>query len=196
MKVVLRSDSVEIDGYVNAVGRESRVLRDADGYFTEMIAPGAFARALSRGKRQMLLNHEESRVIGTEGENLELKEDASGLHARAIVTDAEVIEKARGNELRGWSFGFYPVKQRFEDKDGMRHRIVEDMNLSEVSIIDMSKLPAYAATSVYTRDAGDDARIEIRTMELQDVETDEELAADPPIDYSYYRNAIRELGAE
>ena len=78
----------------------------------------------------------------------------------------------------------------------MRHRIVEDMNLSEVSIIDMSKLPAYAATSVYTRDAGDDARIEIRTMELQDVETDEERAADPPIDYSYYRNAIRELGAE
>ena len=133
MKVVLRSDSVEIDGYVNAVGRESRVLRDADGYFTETI---------------------------------------------------------------GWSFGFYPVKQRFEDKDGMRHRIVEDMNLSEVSIIDMSKLPAYAATSVYTRDAGDDARIEIRTMELQDVETDEERAADPPIDYSYYRNAIRELGAE
>ena len=112
------------------------------------------------------------------------------------MTDAEVIEKARGNELRGWSFGFYPVKQRFEDKDGMRHRIVEDMNLSEVSIIDMSKLPAYAATSVYTRDAGDDARIEIRTMELQDVETDEERAADPPIDYSYYRNAIRELGAE
>lgn len=131
MKVVLRSDSVEIDGYVNAVGRESRVLRDADGYFTETIAPGAFARALSRGKRKMLLNHEESRVIGTEGENLELKEDAIGLHARAIVTDAEVIEKARGNELRGWSFGFYPVKQRFEDKDGMRHRIVEDMNLSE-----------------------------------------------------------------
>lgn len=196
MKVVLRSDSVEIEGYVNAVGRESRVLRDNDGYFTETIAPGAFARALARGKRKMLLNHEEARVIGTEGENLELKEDAIGLHARATVTDAEVIEKARKSELRGWSFGFYPVKQRFEDKDGLRHRIVEDMNLTEVSIIDMSKLPAYAATSVYTRDAGDAAQIEIRTMELQDVETDEERAADAPIDYSYYRNVVIGLKAE
>ncbi len=196
MKVVLRSDSVEIDGYVNAVGRESRVLRDSDGYFTETIAPGAFARALARGKRKMLLNHDEERVIGTEGENLELKEDAIGLHAHATVTDAEVIEKARKNELRGWSFGFYPVRQRFDEANGMRHRTVEDMELTEVSIIDTRKLPAYVATSVYTRDAGDDTQIEIRTMDLQDVEMSEERAAEPPIDYSYYRNAISELKAE
>ncbi len=68
MKVNIRADSVEITGYVNAVARESRVLRDKDGYFTETIKPGAFARALMRGKREMLLNHDKERVIGKEEE--------------------------------------------------------------------------------------------------------------------------------
>ena len=200
MKVEIRNGTAEVSGYVNAVGRESRVLRDGEGYFTETIAPGAFARALTRGKRQMLLNHEKTRVIGNEGENLELKEDAVGLFARATVDDAEVIEKAKNRELRGWSFGFVPIKQRFEEKDGIRHRVVEDMNLYEVSIIDQRKLPAYAATSVFTRDAGgdDDLQVEYRTMELQDVETSEERADDaqPAIDYSTYTNVIKELKAE
>lgn len=199
MKVELRNGTAEVSGYVNAVGRESRVLRDSEGYFTETIAPGAFARALTHGKRQMLLNHEKERVIGNEGENLDLKEDAVGLFARATVDDAEVIEKAKKHELRGWSFGFAPIKQRFEDKDGMRHRIVEDMHLYEVSIIDQRKLPAYAATSVFTRDTdGDDAeQVEYRTMDLQDVETFDERAENKPlIDYSKYTDVINELQAK
>lgn len=199
MEIKLRSDSVEIAGYVNAVGRESRVLRDREGkYFTETIQPGAFARALMRGKRQMLLNHEETRVLGNEGENLELKEDAVGLYARAEVTDEEAVDKARKGELRGWSFGFKPLRQRFEDNGGIQHRIVEDMELYEVSIIDKRKMPAYAATSVFTRDASDESpEIEYRTMELQEVDVSEtEQRTEQPIDYSYYEKAIESLKAE
>ena len=33
MKVKLRSDSVEIEGYVNAVGRNSRLITDDEAYF-------------------------------------------------------------------------------------------------------------------------------------------------------------------
>ena len=46
MQIRIGNDGTEIEGYVNAVGRESRVMRDKDGYFTETIQPGAFARAL------------------------------------------------------------------------------------------------------------------------------------------------------
>lgn len=189
MKVEIRSDSVEISGYVNAVGRESRPLRGSDGkYFTEIIQPGTFARALTRGKRSMLLNHNPDRVLGTEGDNLHLKEDAVGLFARATVNDPEVIEKARNGELRGWSFGFVPVKQRNADNDGMSLRTLEEIELHEVSIIDNNMLPAYSATSVFTRAADE---VEIRVMDMQEVEVSEEKP--PPIDYEPYFERIRSL---
>ena len=39
MQIRIGNDGTEIEGYVNAVGRESRVMRDKDGYFTETIQP-------------------------------------------------------------------------------------------------------------------------------------------------------------
>ena len=191
MKIELRNESVEVSGYVNAVGRESRVLRDKDGYFTEIIEPGTFARALMRGSRDMLLNHDGGRVLGHEGENLELREDAVGLYATATVTDPEVMEKARNGELRGWSFGFLPIRQRFEERGGMRLRILEDIDLREVSIIDGRLTPAYAATSVFTRAAEGADELECRMMEAQEVRTVDSTEAPPPvIDYQPYRELI------
>ena len=194
MKVTLRNDSAEIEGYVNAVGRESRPLRDKEGYFVEVIQPGAFSRALQRGRREMLLNHDEARVLGTEGDNLELHEDGVGLFARACVTDSEAIDKAKKRELRGWSFGFIPLQERWVEVDGMRHRYIEDMDLREVSILDMRKLPAYAATSVLTRDVeGSDIPVEYRTMDVQDVDVSETREEPEKIDYSAYTSVIEEL---
>lgn len=201
MKVNIRADSVEISGYVNAVARESRVLRDKDGYFTETIKPGAFARALMRGKRTMLLNHDKERVIGEEGKNLELKEDSIGLYARATVTDPEVIEKARKRELRGWSFGFRPLRQSKTDSGGMEHRSIDDMELTEVSIIDQRLLPCYSATSVFTRadDGSDAAPIEYRAMDFESIETTEEERAEEKHeapDLSEYLGTIERLKAQ
>lgn len=194
MQIRINSDSVEVSGYVNAVGRESRPLRDSDGYFVETIEPGAFARALTRGHRQMLLNHESSRVLAEEGSNLELREDGVGLFAKATVTDPEVIEKARKRELRGWSFGFTPILKSEEDRDGMRHRTVTELELFEVSVIDQRKLPAYGATSVFTRDAGD-GPTDFRTMEFADPETIEETDGDVA-DLSKYKEILDALEKE
>ncbi len=200
MKVEIRSDSVEIEGYVNAVGRESRPLRDADGYFTEIVEPGTFARALSRGRRNMLLDHDAGRVIGKEGENLTLAEDNIGLHARATVTDPEVIEKARRGELRGWSFGFRALRQRKEERDGMPLRTLEEIDLVEVSLIDDKMLPAYAATSVHTRSA-DGEEVETRAMDGETVTVD--VVEEPnngekrgEIDYQPYFDRIKALRGE
>ncbi len=200
MKVEIRSDSVDIEGYVNAVGRESRPLRDADGYFTEIVEPGTFARALRRGKRDMLLDHDAERVIGREGENLTLTEDNIGLHARATVTDPEVVDKAKRGELRGWSFGFVPLKQRRTERDGMPLRTLEEIDLREVSLIDDRMRPAYVATSVYTRSEGGE-EVEFRAMDGETVETVEAKRDDgaqnrSEIDYQPYFDRIEALKGE
>lgn len=203
MKVEIRNESVEISGYVNAVGRESRPLRNSDGgYFTEIVQPGTFARALQHGKREMLLNHDHERVIGVEGDNLTLIEDAVGLFARASITDPDVMEKARNGELRGWSFGFLPIKQRTEDRNGMQLRTLEEIDLHEVSIIDKRMTPAYVATSVFTRSMEGGAEMEHRAMDYQDVEvidaTENRADSDPkpePINYQPYFDRIEALRA-
>lgn len=134
MKLTIRNDSVEVSGYVNAVGRDSRPLADASGYFIEQVQPGAFARSLSRKDPVMLLNHDPSRVLSTKEDGLDVREDAVGLYARATITDPNVVEKARAGKLSGWSFGFVPLKQdEKKAEDGMRHRTLRDIDLREIS---------------------------------------------------------------
>lgn len=152
MEVRINDGSVELTGYVNAVGRSSDPLRDVDGFFTETIQPGAFGRALAENPDiPMLLNHDESRVLATGGD-LELQEDNVGLHVRATVTDPEVVAKARDRRLRGWSFGFIPRRQKVDDSAMPKHRDIYRLDLLEVSLLDDTRMPAYPATSVYTRD--------------------------------------------
>ena len=43
MKVEIREDSVLIDGYVNAVEQDSKVLHNAKGPFVEKIKAGEFS---------------------------------------------------------------------------------------------------------------------------------------------------------
>ena len=211
MKITIRADSVEIEGYVNAVGRDSRRMVDQFGNdFVEQIQPGAFALALSKNATvQMLLNHNEERVLGQTGDNLELEEDSIGLHARATVTDPEVIELARGGKLVGWSFGFYQLDARtaYDYDSHIERSIVTELDLREVSIIDDTMLPVYAGTSVHARAEEKDKLITramssdiIRTVDDRKVEEPqeraeepEEVIPDPPVDYSKYHETINRL---
>ena len=187
MRVQIRNDAVIIDGYVNAVARDSRPIQDADGSYVEQIVPGTFERALSDGHEVMLLlNHEAGRLLGSTKSNLELYEDAIGLRAHAIITDADVIEKARKHELRGWSFGFRAKDFDMEAlPDGGRRRYVKDMDLEEVSIIDMRKLPCYAGTLIETR-AEDDTEI----ADLLEVRAE---YVDEPVDLTSFKARIAAL---
>lgn len=199
MEIRVSNDSVEITGYVNAVGRESSPLRSSDGYFTETIQPGAFDRALRDNPNiPMLLNHDETRVIAS-GDSLDLREDPVGLHVRAVITDAEVVDKAANDRLAGWSFGFVPLDQSMDTREGcMPHRTVKRMALREVSLLDDTKRPAYPATSVYTRDDGADDVIELRYMAedayIEDKREVPEEVDDEPPDLMAYRAIIEELG--
>ena len=154
MKVNIRADSVEIEGYVNAVERASKPLMSRVGQFIERICKGAFKKALKRNDDvHILLNHDWNRDLGsTKKGNLELVEDNIGLRAKATITDKEVIEKARNGELVGWSFGFQDREVENTIENGMPHRAVKDLDLAEVSILDRTKSPAYDGTLIMARD--------------------------------------------
>lgn len=184
MKVEVRNDRVVLDGYVNVHSRDSRVLPSVRGNFVEQIEPRAFERALGRTENvDLLFNHREDRKLGSIQEgNLELREDVIGLRAICTVTDPEVIEKAKNNELRGWSFGFICREDRWEEGQVQR-RFVEDLDLLEVSILDMT--PAYYSTTVESRGGEDvlrEQRFEMPIGDLEQLIEDEELVVDPPMD--------------
>lgn len=54
MKIEIRADSVVIDGYVNAVERDSKVLHNAKGPFVEKIKAGAFKRAVRSSEKNRI----------------------------------------------------------------------------------------------------------------------------------------------
>ena len=158
MKIQIRADSVTIEGYVNAVERASKPLNSRLGKFVEKICAGAFNRALGRAQDvRILLNHDWSRDLGgIKDGNLELEEDNIGLHARATITDPEVIKDARNGDLVGWSFGFddVNVEETRDEETGLPFRKVKDLNLAEVSLLNRKKSPAYVGTLVNVRDDG------------------------------------------
>ena len=207
MKVKLRSDSVEIEGYVNAVDRNSRLITDDDGYpIRERIQPGVFGKALQEKRDSgynipILLNHDSMRVIAEDGITATLEEDSIGLHATATVTDPEVVEKARAHKLSGWSFGFYLRDFREEYTDTGRVRIVTGMDLREVTLADDTRTPVYAGTSVHARADAEPEVIMLRTMDndviFTDITEDTVDESEPEeraeIDYSDYYNRINKL---
>ena len=153
MKIEIRSATeAVIEGYVNAVERDSRLLPKfmcpgAENRFVEQVKAGAFRKALDSAKNiELRFNHE--KVIGGTGSNLELREDNIGLYAKAVISDTEVIAKARAGELRGWSFGF---NDSWEDVgEDRQRRYLNEIRLHEVSVLD--KTPAYVGTSIEIRD--------------------------------------------
>jgi HK97 family phage prohead protease len=153
VKVNIRADKVEIEGYVNAIERDSKPLWSRVGQFIERICKGAFKKALKRNDDvHILLNHDWNRDLGsTKQGNLELEEDNIGLRVRACITDPEVVKKARAGELVGWSFGFSDRDVVNSIRDGMPHRAVKDLDLAEVSILDKRKSPAYEGTLITAR---------------------------------------------
>lgn len=154
MKINVRADSVEIEGYVNAIERNSKPLMSRIGQFVERICKGAFKKAIKRNDDiHILLNHDWNKDLGsTKKGNLELEEDNIGLKARATITDAEVVEKAKKGDLVGWSFGFTDRDVENTIEHGMPTRAVKDLNLFEVSILDRTKTPAYDGTLIATRE--------------------------------------------
>ena len=197
MQINIREDSVEISGYVNAVERNSKPLMSRIGKFVERIRKGAFSHALQRSEEVfLLLNHDKSRVLGsTKQGNLELTEDNIGLHARATVTDPEVIESARNGDLVGWSFGFYDtpdgVETGIDEETKLPLRKLRDLDLREVSILDRTKSPAYDGTLIMARSEEDVEYYSEPYSEEPEVSEQPEERAEP--DYTSYEEMVEQM---
>lgn len=228
MQVRVKEDSVEIEGYVNAIERNSKPLMSRVGQFIERICKGAFKKALKRNDDvHILLNHDWDRDLGsTKKGNLELEEDNIGLHAKATITDPEVVKKARNGELVGWSFGFSDRDVENTIEKGIPYRAVRDLDLAEVSILDRTKTPAYDGTLIMARSEenivhfrGEDFIDEVvvkeenaqenenivqseavetaeSTEDVQEVEVPKQQENVEEIDYSKYENMIEEMKEE
>lgn len=185
MIIKLRQDSVTIEGYVNAVERNSKPLNERGVTFIERIASGAFKRAIARAKDiRILLNHNWAKDLGgTADGTLELEEDNIGLKARATITDADVIEDARRGDLVGWSFGFRDedVTQLRDEESGLPLRKVNDLDLFEVSLLNRKKSPAYVGTLVNVRDDGEEVVVNLSEDNIvEEIETINEAEAEKP----------------
>lgn len=192
MRIEIRDDSVFIDGYVNAVERDSKVLHNANGPFVERIKSGTFRRALDRAKRtaydvKVLLNHDYSRELtSTRESSTSLYEDNIGLRCKCEIRDADMVEKARAGKLRGWSFGFIKIADHWSNENGIAHRDVSEIELKEVSILDEKKIPAYDGTSVEIRD---DDIIELRCID-DDVEVIDNHSSQKANNYKYHNRIL------
>ena len=185
------------------------------GRFIERICKGAFKKAIERNNNvRILLNHDWCRDLGgTKEGNLELYEDNIGLHARATITDRDVIDKAREGSLIGWSFGFKDREVENSVEQGVPIRDVRDLDLYEVSILDSTREPAYEGTLISVRsddnvlyfgesflDPAPSVRIEKREQIDNQCECHRvEDPSDPMrglVDYSKYENLIKEMKGE
>ena len=196
MKIEIRNDRAVVSGYVNAVGRDSRPITDVRGKFVEQIEPGAFRASLERSENvDLLLNHDKSMVYAsTKDGSLKLTEDSIGLRAEAVLTDAEMIRKARSGEFRGWSFGMYVGDSAMEERaEGIPRRHVKSLNMFEVSLIDKSRIPCYVGTSVECRAEGEDVLAELRYSEEEPEIIEEERSEPEVVDYSAVDDVISEL---
>jgi HK97 family phage prohead protease len=124
--------------------------------FTEVIAPGAFRRTLSRaaeGKKiiSFLFGHDETRALATTASGrLALSEDERGLKVEARLDPADpdaagVISKLTHEAAAmGMSFGFTIPKNGDEWDEDVR--TLREVNLFEVSVLSAGQTPAYPAT--------------------------------------------------
>lgn len=197
MRVEIRTNSILLDGYVNAVGRDSRRIPSVQGDFIELIEPKTFEKALERVTNvPMHLNHDKSKILASiEDGTLELFEDNIGLRAICTVSDPDIIAKAKAGKLVGWSFGFFINQDIWEDShiDGVKRRRISDLELTEVSIVDNTQKPAYVGTSVEERAEKkvlEETRCQQNKIITEQIEEEERTE---PIDYSKYENEIAAL---
>ena len=130
-------------------GTEYRIADD----FVERIAPGAFTSAIASDDVRALFNHDVNMLLGrnTSG-TLKLQEDSRGLRYEIDIPDTQlgkdILKLAERGDLSGSSFSFIPIKQSYEDNDGLVIRTVEEVQLFDVGPV---TFPAYEATTAEAR---------------------------------------------
>ena len=144
------------DGTFRIGGYAATFNQEADGLsFREVIAPGAFTRALQSDEPVFLLvNHDMDGIplASTQSGTLQLRQDSSGLYMEAELDPAnpkaqELASALKRGDMNKMSFAFTVRSDGQTKEDGLR--TIQDIErLYEVSVV---TLPAYSSTSVGMR---------------------------------------------
>ena len=144
------------DGSLRIAGYAATFNKEADGLnFREVIAPGAFTRALSSGDPVFLLvNHDMEGIplASSQSGTLQLRQDKTGLYIEAELDPAnpkaqELSSALRRGDMDKMSFAF-TVAPDGQTRDAGLRTLTQIERLFEVSVV---TLPAYSSTSVGMR---------------------------------------------
>ncbi|MCY8971460.1 HK97 family phage prohead protease [Bacillus atrophaeus] len=122
--------------------------------FTEVIAPGAFTKALSnQSDVRALFNHNWDYVLGrTRSGTLTLEEDDKGLKFTVTPPSTSWASDLQSSMARGdinqCSFGFNVVKEDWNYDTEPATRTIQEVELFEISVV---AFPAYEDTEAVLR---------------------------------------------
>ena len=156
--------SMKIGGYAATFNSEATGLN-----FREVIAPGAFTRALASADPVFLLvNHDMEGIplASTQSGTLSLRQDSIGLYMEATLDPAnpkaqELSSAVRRGDMDKMSFAF-TVSPEGQTKDAGLRTLTDIERLYEVSVV---TLPAYDSTSVGMRSV-EEADLELAKRKL------------------------------
>ena len=156
--------SLKIGGYAATFNSEATGLN-----FREVIAPGAFTRALASADPVFLLvNHDMEGIplASTQSGTLNLRQDSTGLYMEATLDPAnpkaqELSSAVRRGDMDKMSFAF-TVSPEGQTKDAGLRTLTDIERLYEVSVV---TLPAYDSTSVGMRKS-EEADLELAKRKL------------------------------
>ena len=146
--------SKKITGRAIVYNSLSEPLAMANGdTFREMILPGALTNSIKNNDIRALKEHNPAMLLGrTSAGTLILEDRADGLYVSIDVPDTsfgrDLLVSAARNDIRGFSFGFKPIKQRTYSRADGKIRELSQIDVKEVSVVSN---PAYSATTMALR---------------------------------------------
>lgn len=151
-------DDLNVQGYV-ATNQPSHILgKPGKRQWREMIVPNVFKKAIERRFEsgldiEFILNHDKSKLLAsTKNESLYLEEDEVGLFIDATISPTtwgkDTFVLIKDKIIDGLSFGMKVLKEDWSFKDGLPLRTILEIELFEISALD---LPAYPSTYLEAR---------------------------------------------
>lgn len=125
-------------------------------YFYEQIAPGAFDESLASGRDVYAsIDHDANRILGRlSAGTLTLSPGPEGIDVACPIQDysytRDLLVALKSGDLRGMSFIFDVLSDKWELRDGKPARTVLKADIYEVSFV---HFPAYPETSAGIRQA-------------------------------------------
>lgn len=129
----------------------SKILTDRHGRkFKEKIPRDTWLKALEKNQPKIFINHQNYIEIG---ENISIEATNNGVILNLNLTDKEqnLYNAVKNGKVNTCSFGFEVIDEDIVDRGSYYERVVKEMELFEISLLDRNRTPAYNNTKIEIR---------------------------------------------